>query len=454
MKPEDAKRIKETDKRYVWHPFTPMKDWLDDDPVLIESGEGPWLVDVDGNRYLDGISSLWTNVHGHRHPVIDAAVRSQLDKIAHSTLLGFANVPSAVLAERLIGIAPRGLARVFYSDSGSEAVEIALKIAYQYWRQCDDPKPSKSGFVTFVNAYHGDTIGSVSVGGIELFHEIYRPLLFETYRAPAPYCYRCPLGMSHPGCSMACLDKLEEVLAGHSEEIVGVICEPLVQGAAGMITAPPGHLKRVRELCDAYDVLMIADEVAVGFGRTGKMFACEWEGVTPDLMALAKGISGGYLPLAATLANERVFEAFLTRHEDLRTFYHGHTYTGNQLACAAAMASLDVFERERTLENLPPKLERLAEGLERIAGLDIVGDVRRKGVLTGIEIVRDKESKEPFPVEEKKSINVCRRARKYGVIIRPLGEVVILNPPLCISEEQVDLLVEAVGNSIADLGGA
>ncbi len=451
MKPEDAKRIKQTDIRYVWHPFTPMRDWIENDPLVIESGEGAWLYDVDGNRYLDGISSLWTNVHGHRHPVIDEAVRSQLDKIAHSTLLGFANIPSAEFAERLIKIAPEGLIRVFYSDSGSEAAEIALKIAYQYWRQCSEPRPSRSRFATFANAYHGDTVGSVSVGGIELFHEIYRPLLFETYQVPAPYCYRCPLGLSYPGCSIGCLDKLEEVLAEHSDEIVGVICEPLVQGAAGMVTSPPGHLKRVRELCDRYDVLMIADEVAVGFGRTGKMFACEWEGVTPDLMALAKGISGGYLPLAATLANERVFDAFLTRQEDLRTFYHGHTYTGNQLACAAAIASLDVFERERTLENLPPKIERLTEGLKKVAQLDIVGDVRQKGVLTGIEIVQDKESREPFPPAAQKSINICRQARKYGVIIRPLGEVVILNPPLCISDEQIDLLLEAVAGSITDL---
>ncbi len=450
MKPEDSGKIKELDKSYLWHPFTPMLDWLEDDPLVVERGEGAWLFDTDGHRYLDGISSLWVTVHGHRHPRIDDAIREQLDRIAHSTLLGLTNVPSAVLAKRLIDIAPPGLKRVFYSDSGSTAVEIAIKIAFQYWRQCRNPRPEKTRFVTFVNAYHGDTVGSVSVGGIDLFHAMYKPLLFQSFRVPSPYCYRCELGKTFPECSLACTDRLEEILEEHSDEVAAVICEPLVQGAAGMITAPDGHLRRVRELCDRYDVLLIADEVAVGFGRTGAMFACETQGVTPDLMVLAKGLTGGYLPLAATLVTDRVFEAFLTRHDEHRTFYHGHTYTGNPLACAAAIANIELFEEEKTLDRLAPRIERLSHGLEKIANLDHVGDVRQRGVMVGIEIVKNKSTREPFDIEEKKGVKICRQARRYGVILRPLGDVVVLNPPLCIDDDQVDMLVEAVGNSIVD----
>ena len=450
MKPEEIDKIKQLDKDYVWHPFTPMLDWIEGDPLIINRGEGAWIFDAEGNRYLDAVSSLWVTVHGHRHPKIDAAVRDQLDRIAHTTMLGLANEPSALLAQRLVDIAPSGLKRVFYSDSGSEAVEIAVKIAFQYWRQCKHPRPEKNRFVTFVNAYHGDTIGSVSVGGIDLFHAMYKPLLFKSFRAPSPYCYRCELDKTYPDCSIACLDKLDDILRENSDEIAAVICEPRVQGAAGMITAPPGHLRRVRELCDRYDVLLIADEVAVGFGRTGAMFACEVEDVTPDLMVLAKGLTGGYLPLAATMATDRVFDAFLTRYEDRRTFYHGHTYTGNPLACAAAIANIKLFDEEKTLERLAPRIERLRSGLDKIAKLDHVGDIRQRGVMVGIEIVKDKSNGAPFDIAEKKGARICQKARQYGIVIRPLGDVVVLNPPLCIDNDQVDMLIEAVGNSIVD----
>ena len=448
MKSQEIQRIKNLDKKYIWHPFTPMLDWLEDDPLVIERGEGAWLYDIEGRRYLDGVSSLWVTVHGHRHPKIDAAVREQLDRIAHTTMLGLGNVPGALLAERLVEIAPRGLKRVFYSDSGSEAVEIAVKMAFQYWRQCSNPKPAKTRFVSFTNAYHGDTVGSVSVGGIDLFHKMYKPLLFNSFHAPSPYCYRCELGKTYPECSMNCLDKLEEILEHHADEIAAVICEPLIQAAAGIITAPRGYLRRVRELCDRFDVLLIADEVAVGFGRTGTMFACEAEGVTPDLMALAKGLTGGYLPLAATLANDRVFEAFLTRYEDRRTFYHGHTYTGNPLACAAAIANLDLFKEENTLERLAPRIELLAHGLEKIAAHDHVGDIRQRGVMVGIEIVKVKSTKELFDTGEKIGVRICSQARQFDVIIRPLEHVVVLNPPLCVDDDQIDMLIDAVGRAI------
>lgn len=451
MNKDIIEAIKSADKKYVWHPFTPMLDWIEDDPLVIERGKGAWLFDIEGRRYLDGVSSLWVTTHGHCHPKIDAAILDQLDKIAHSTMLGLANVPSVILAEKLVKIAPAGLSKVFYSDSGSEAVEIALKIAFQYWRQCRIPKPEKTKFVTFVNDYHGDTVGSVSVGGIDLFHEIYGPLLFKSFQVPSPYCYRCELELSYPSCGMACVECLEEVLRAHKDEVAAVICEPLVQGAAGIITAPPGHLRRIRELCDKYDVLMIADEVAVGFGRTGRMFACEAEGVTPDLMAAAKGLTGGYLPLAATLAVDRVFEAFLTRYEDRKTFYHGHTYTGNPLACAAAIANIELFEEENTLERMAPRINYFSEGLDKIEKLKNVGDVRRCGLMAGIEIVKNVETKEPFDITEKKGVRICRNARRYDIIIRSLGDVIVLNPPLCIDEEQIDLLLGSITKSIMEV---
>ena len=311
---------------------------------MIESAEGAELIDTDGRRYLDGVSSLWCNVHGHRHPAIDEAVRDQLDRVAHSTMLGLSHPGAAELAARLVEIAPPGLTRVFYSDSGSTAVEIALKMAFQYWQQRGGQHVRKTSFICLDDAYHGDTIGSVSVGGIDLFHATFGPLLFDAHRA-------------RPGD----VDDLARLLATHEEEVAAVIVEPLVQGAAGMLTHPPGYLRAVRELCDRHGVLLICDEVATGFGRTGTMFACEQEGVAPDLLCVAKGLTGGYLPLAATLATERIYEAFLGAHSEYRTFFHGHTYTGNPLACAAAIASLDVFERERTLVRLQPKIRLLSE---------------------------------------------------------------------------------------------
>ena len=335
------------DRDHLWHPFTQQRGWCEEEPLMIERAEGSQLIDDTGRRYLDGVSSLWCNVHGHRHPGIDAAVRDQLDRVAHSTMLGLSHPGAAELAARLVEIAPPGLSRVFYSDSGSTATEIALKMAFQYQQQRGGQHARRTSFVHLRDAYHGDTIGSVSVGGIDLFHATYRPLLFDAHAA-------------EPGDAA----DLERVLALHEEEIAAVIVEPLVQGAAGMLTHPPGYLRAVRELCDRFGVLLICDEVATGFGRTGTMFACEQEGVAPDLLCLGKGLTGGYLPLAATLTTERVYEGFLGGPEEGRTFFHGHTYTGNPLACAAALASLDVFERERTLERLQPKIRLLRELLE------------------------------------------------------------------------------------------
>jgi adenosylmethionine-8-amino-7-oxononanoate aminotransferase len=409
------------DRAHLWHPFTQQQGWAEEEPLIVERAEGTDLIDADGRRYIDGVSSLWCNVHGHCHPRIDAAVRDQLDRVAHSTMLGLSHRPGIELAQRLVEIAPPGLTRVFYSDSGSTATEIALKMAFQYWRQNGE---QRSKFVSLRLAYHGDTIGSVSVGGIDLFHSTYRPLLFDTLQA-------------EPG-DAAAIDRL---LSHYSGEVAAVIMEPLVQGAAGMLVHPEGYLRAVRRLCDRHGVLLVLDEVATGFGRTGRMFACEHEGVAPDLLCVAKGITGGYLPLAATLATEEVYSGFLGRFEELRTFFHGHTYTGNPLACAAALASLDVFEEERTLERLQRKIELLGELLEPIAAHPAVSEVRRRGFMTGIELTEQ-------PLAARMGHQVTLEARRRGAVIRPLGDVIVLMPPLSISEGELTRLLAITAESI------
>jgi adenosylmethionine-8-amino-7-oxononanoate aminotransferase len=412
------------DRDRVWHPFTQQQAWCEEEPLVIERGEGSHLIATDGRRYIDGVSSLWCNIHGHRHPGIDAAVTAQLGKVAHSTMLGLAHPGAAELADRLVELAPPGLARVFYSESGSTAVEIALKMAFQFQQQRGGQHARRTSFVHLRESYHGDTIGSVSVGGIDLFHSTYRPLLFPTH-------------VVEPGDA----EDLERVLSVHEEEIAAVIVEPLVQGAAGMLTHPPGYLRRVRELCDAFGVLLVCDEVATGFGRTGTLFACEQESVAPDLLCLAKGLTGGYLPLAATLSTERIYEGFLGAPEEYRTFFHGHTYTGNPLACAAALANLDAFERERTLERLQPKIGLLWELLDGIAAMPEVTEVRGRGVMVGIDL----GDHDPAL---RLGHRVTVEARKRGAIIRPLGDVVVLMPPLSISEAELRSLVEITAESI------
>jgi adenosylmethionine-8-amino-7-oxononanoate aminotransferase len=438
------------DKEYVWHPFTQMKAYRREKPLIIERGEGSYLYDVEGNKYLDGYSSLWVNVHGHNHPELNAALTEQAEKIAHSTLLGAANVPSILLAKKLVDMAPAGLTKVFYSDSGSTSVEIALKIAYQYW-QLKDPvryAGKKNTFISLREAYHGDTIGSVSVGGMATFHHIFKPLLFERLEVPAPYTYRMTENNDAEKCKKMCLDALEALLKNRHEEVAGLIIEPLVQGAAGMITAPDGFLRGVRELCTRYNVLLIADEVAVGFGRTGTMFACEQERVEPDFLCIAKGLTAGYLPLAATLVREEIFEAFLGEPEEMRTFFHGHTYTGNQLACAVALKNIELLERDGLLDSLPEKIDFLAHKLAAFRDLPHVGDVRQRGMMIGIELVQDKESKAPFPVHMQVEHQVILHARQNGAIIRPLGPVIVLMPILAMSIEELERLVDITYDAI------
>jgi adenosylmethionine-8-amino-7-oxononanoate aminotransferase len=420
------------DHRYLWHPFTQQQGWVDEDPVIIESAEGTTLVDTEGRRYIDGVSSLWCNVHGHRHPTIDRAIRQQLQKVSHSTMLGLSHRPAIELAKRLVAIAPPGLTRVFYSDSGSTATEIALKMAFQYWRQ-NTGGERRAKFVTLKHAYHGDTIGAVSAGGIDLFHSTYRPLLFDTLKA-------------EPGDAA----DMERILAAHEGEVAAVIMEPLVQGAAGMLMHPTGYLAAVRALCDRYGALLICDEVATGFGRTGTMFACEQEDVVPDFLCLAKGLTGGYLPLAATLTTERVYRGFLGRFDEFRAFFHGHTYTGNPLACAAALATLDVFEEERTLERLQPKIELFDQLLgDLVAPLEHVAQIRRAGFMCGIELAQDPRHGVSYDSRFRIGHDVTLEARRRGAIVRPLGDVVVLMPPLSIAPETLEDLVEIVSDSIA-----
>ncbi len=369
------KQLEAWDKEYLWHPFTQMQDYLKESPIIIEEGSGIFLKDIEGREYIDGVSSMWCNLHGHRKREIDHAIKRQLDKVAHTTLLGMSNVPAIELARKLVEIAPRGLEKVFYSDNGSTANEVALKMAFQYWQH--KGLKDKTQFVALQYGYHGDTLGTMSVGGIDIFNRAFRPLYFKTHLAPAPYCYRCPLGKQPVDCLLACLDELENILKKDAHSIAAMIMEPLVQGAGGMIIHPKNYLSGVRALCKKYNVLLILDEVLTGFGRTGKMFACQHEQVTPDIMTLSKGINGGYMPLAATLTTREVFDAFLGEFSSLKTFFHGHTYTGHPLGCAAALAAIGLFEKERLLEDLQPKIEWLRSRLIPLESLPHVGNVRQ-----------------------------------------------------------------------------
>jgi adenosylmethionine---8-amino-7-oxononanoate aminotransferase len=433
--------LRRWDREMVWHAFTQMAEY---EPLIIERAEGCTLYDIDGNAYLDGVSSMWCNVHGHGHPKLDAALREQINRVAHVTSLGVSNPTTIRLAKRLVELAPPGLNHVFFSDNGATAVEVAIKMALQYWQQCPDPQPQKTLYLALGEAYHGDTLGSVSVGGVGRFHAAFKPLLFETLRLAMPDTYRLPPGVPAGQAAEYYLGQLESLLIQHHKRIAAMVIEPLVQGAAGMVMHPPGYLRGVRELTRKYGVLLIADEVAVGFGRTGKMFACQHEGVTPDFLCLAKGISAGYLPFAATLSTDEVWRAFLGRYDEAKTFCHGHTYGGNPLGAAVALASLEVFEEEQTLARLQPKIARLAEHLCRFVDLPHVGDARQRGLIGAIELVRDRAMKTPFPWQERRGFRVCELARQKGVWLRPLVNVVAIVPPLSVTLDELDRICNAI----------
>ncbi len=431
-------RLWRADHRHLWHPFTQMQDWLAEEPLVVDAAEGVYLVDTLGNRYLDGVSSLWCNVHGHRVPEIDEAIRAQLERVAHSTLLGLASTASIECAEAVAAVVPRGLTRVFFSDAGATAVEIALKMAFQHHQLRGDAQ--RSEFVALRGGYHGDTIGAVSLGGIDLFHRIFKPLLFGVHRAPQPYCYRCPLGKTWPDCALACAGEVERIFEERRGRIAALVLEPVMQGADGMIAQPPGYVRRMRELCDRHGALLVCDEVATGFGRTGTMFAVEQEGVVPDILTIAKGITGGYLPLAATVTTEAVFQSFLGAYEEQKTFFHGHTYAGNPLACAAATASIRLMRDRGVIEGLPAKIATLARALAPAARMPHVGEVRQRGLMVGIELVRDRATKEEYAYALRAGQRVILEARKLGAVLRPLGNVVVLMPPLATTEAQLEQL--------------
>jgi len=442
--PLELEKLRQWDREIVWHAFSQMSEY---DGLIVQSAEGCWLTTVDGRRYLDGASSLWCNVHGHAHPVIDAAIVRQLTQVAHVTSLGMSHPTTIKLAKRLIDLAPDGLEHVFFSSDGASAVEVAMKMAFQYWRQCSKPQPERTTFLAVGNGYHGDTLGACSVSGVSRFQAIFEPLLFPVLRGPCPDTYRIPSD-TNDALVQYYLDQYEVILKQHVSSIAAIIMEPLVQGAAGMIMHPPGFLAGLYELSRKYDTLFIADEVAVGVGRTGKMFACEHESVAPDLLCLGKGLTGGYLPMSATLCSTRIWNAFLGSYADGVSFSHGHTYGGNPLAAAAAQATFDVFEDEQTLSKLSSKIQRLSELLVAIAKHPHVGDVRQVGFIAAIELVQDKATKLAFPWDERRGAAVCREALQRGVWLRPLGNVIPIIPPLSISDHELEILVEAIVKGI------
>lgn len=434
----------EKSKQYMWLPFTQMKDY-EADPLIIESGNGVRVKDIYGKEYLDAYSSLWLNVHGHRKEELNEAIRQQLDKISHSTLLGAANVPSILLAEKLIELAPANLQRVFYSDSGAEAVEIAVKMAYQYWQNKGITEKRK--FVTLSNGYHGDTVGTMSVGSIEIYHKVYTSLLFDALVVPFPSATHYPFEDAQEICE-ASLAVVRTLFEERHHEIAGMTVESLMQGAGGMNLMPKGYLKGIEALCREFNILLIVDEVATGFGRTGKMFAVEHENVQPDIMTIAKGLTGGYLPVAATITTENVYDAFYGDYTEMKTFFHGHSYTGNQLGCAAALANLEIFEKENLVQVAKEKGEFVATLLEDIKTLENVGDIRQIGLMCGIEIVKNKETKESFDWSDRVAYRATLKMRELGMLTRPLGDVIVFMPPLATSYDELREMIAILKEGI------
>ncbi|WP_419194573.1 adenosylmethionine--8-amino-7-oxononanoate transaminase [Novipirellula herctigrandis] len=431
-----------------WQGFTQMAQYK---KIVISEANGCWLTTDSGKRLFDGVASLWCNVHGHRHPKIDAAIRDQLDRVAHITTLGMSADVTEILASRIVEITPGDLSHVFFSSDGSSSVEAALKMALQYWHQRKDPRPKKTDYLALSLAYHGDTTGSVSLGGIKFFHQLFAPIVFTPVRGPLPCSYRLPDGVTPDAACDHYADEVESLLKQHHETLAAVVMEPLVQGAAGMITHPKGFLSRIRKLCDKYEVLLICDEVATGFGRTGRLFACNHESVTPDIMCLGKGLTGGYLPMAATVARPHVFDAFLAKTSESKQFFHGHTFGGNPLAAAAAIASIDLFTESNLVESIDAKASLLRSSLDPIQGHPHVGDIRGRSMMVGIELVQNRETKTAFDSADLFGQKVCQRATELGVWIRPLGDVVILMPPLIATDDDLKMVGKVVCQAIQEV---
>ncbi len=445
MEKEEILRL---DREHVWHPCTQQKDHEFLPPIPIARGAGVYLEDMEGNRYIDGVSSWWVNLFGHNHPRLNRALQEQASRIAHHIFAGFTHGPAVELASRLCRLAPAGLNKVFFADNGSAAVEVALKMSFQYWQQTG--RPGKTRFVSLTEAYHGETLGALAVGGCELYKEVYRPILREGFQVAGPDCFRCPYGQDRGNCNAECFAPMERLLTDRHSEIAAVIIEPLIQAAAGMRMYPPVYLQKLRTLCDAVRVHYIADEIAVGFGRTGRMFANEHAGVAPDLMCLSKGITGGYLPLSVTLATDEIYQAFYDDYHTRKAFLHSHSYTGNPLACAVAVEVLNIFEEERILDTLPPKMRLLDTWAEGFEALPHVGEFRRCGLVAAVEMVQEKEGKIPFPWQERRGLEVYRRALAKGALLRPLGNVIYFMPPLTISESELTQLLTIAREAIVE----
>lgn len=438
-------QIIENDRKYVWHPFTQMKEYEKTEPLIITKGKGVYIYDIDGNKYIDAISSWWVNTLGHSNSRLNKALYNQSKKIEQVIFANMTHPWAVELSEKLIKLCDNSLKKVFFSDNGSTAVEVALKMAYQYFQQIGFTKKTK--FVALENSYHGDTIGCVSVGGVDYF-KVFKPMLFDIFQAKSPYCYRCPMGLCKETCNIECINSVEKILEKHHQEIVGIIVEPLVQAAGGMIIYPKEYLIKLRALCDKYNVLLIDDEVAMGFGRTGKLFAFQHANITPDIICLAKGITAGYMPLSVTITNEKIFGAFYDDWDKFKTFYHGHSYTANPLATAVALENLKILEEDKIIEKIQPKIEQFTQGLERFKELKYVGDVRQAGMICVIELVKDKDTKEQFDYKLKIGQKVCDEALKNGVLIRPLGDVIYFMPPYVIKEKEIKKVLDVTYNAI------
>lgn len=430
-------QLSKIDLQYIWHPCSQMKDYETLPPIVIDHGKGVYLYDKNGKRYLDVVSSWWCNLLGHCNEKISARMKQQLDKLEHVIFANFTHEPAIQLCERLVQILPKGLCKFNFSDNGSAAIECALKMAFQYQYQTGHPE--KKRFMALSEGYHGETIGALSVGGLDLYAEIYKPMLMDIVRVEAPDCYRCPYGECRDTCQCECFQQAEEALSKYGQEIAAFIMEPLVQGSAGMRIYPPLYLKKLREACDRYGVLLIADEIATGFGRTGKLFACDHAGITPDILCMSKGLTGGYLPMAITVTTQEIYDAFYDDYNKGKAFMHSHTYSGNPLACSAALAVQDILEEEQILEHAAQRAEYLHEQLMNALGdHPNVGEIRHIGLINGIELVADRKSKTPFPSEDRVGYQIYKRALQEGVIFRPLGDVIYFNPPLIIKEEEID----------------
>ena len=453
-------KLARLDHRYIWHPFTQMRDWTKREPIVLTQGKGAALEDLHGKKYLDANASIWTNLHGHNHPRINRAIQKQLGKVAHTSALGLANEPASLLAEKLVKAAGRPLRKIFYSDDGSTALEVALKMSYEYTRRTGRSRVPR--FLSLDGAYHGDTIGATSLGQIDLFHKPYRGLLFKTDKVMSPACYRCPFNQAKPErrdarsyarCNHECVAQVEAKLS--KRNYAAMVVEPRVQGAAGMVMHPDGWLKRVGEAVRSSGALLVTDEVMTGFGRTGKLFAHQKEKVTPDLLCVAKGLTGGYLPMAATLTTQAVYEVFLGEYEEFKSFFHGHSYTGNQLGSAAALASWELLNaagarlRRRQME------KQLSAALNPLWELAAVGDVRQEGLVVGVELVAEWETRRAFPLKAQAGIRVCEEMARRGVLTRPIGNVIPLLPPYCTTDAQLRRMVKVLRESIVKvLGGA